>query len=84
MANVLEVAWCANISLRQFLPLALHLLLLLVKATMHHVVHVGIVVEAHIVYLRILDVHRRHWQRGSIWWITPFLGFLLSSAEQFM
>lgn len=84
MANVLEVAWGPNISLCQFLPLALHLLFLLVKATVHHVVHVGIVVEAHIVYLRVLDVHRRHWQRGSIWWITPFLSFLLSSAEQFI
>lgn len=82
MADVLEIAGSPDVSLRQFLPLAFHLLLFLVKATVHHVVHVGIVMEAHIVNFWVLDVHRRHWQRGSIWWVTSFLGFLLSSAEE--
>lgn len=65
LQNSLEVAWCPNVSLCQLLPLALDLLFLLGKATVHHVIHVGIVVEAHVVYLRILDVHRRHRESGS-------------------
>lgn len=60
MTDVLKVARCPNVSLCQFLPLPFDLLFLLVKATVHHIIHVGIVVEAHVVYLRILDVHRRH------------------------
>lgn len=62
--DLLEIAGSADVSLGQFLPLAFDLLLFLVKATVHHVVHVGIVVEAHIVDFRVLDVHGRHWQRG--------------------
>lgn len=62
--DLLEIAGSPDVSLCQFLPLAFHLLLFLVKATMHHVVHVGIVMEAHIVNFWVLDVHCRHWQRG--------------------
>lgn len=80
MTDVLEIAWCPDVSLCQLLPLALDLLFFLVKATVHHVIHVRIVVEAHVVNLRILDVHRRHRESGSIWWVTPFLGFPLSSV----
>lgn len=82
MTDVLEVAWCPNVSLCQLLPLALDLLLLLVKATVHHVIHVGHI--KFVVYLGVLDVHRRHRESGSIWWITPFLSFPLSSVEQFV
>lgn len=76
MTDVLEVAWCPNVSLCQLLPLALDLLFLLVNATVHNVIHVGIVVEAHVVDLWILDVHRRHRESGS--------SFPLSSVEQFV
>lgn len=62
--DLLEIAGSPDVSLCQFLPLAFHLLFFLVKATVHHVVHVGIVVEAHIVNFWVLDVHCRHWQRG--------------------
>lgn len=79
MANVLEVAGGSDVSLGQFLPLALNLYLLLVGV--HYIVHVRIL-KTYIVDLWVLDVHRRHRQRGSIWWVTPFLGFLLSSADQ--
>lgn len=81
MTDVLEVAWCPNVSLRQ-LPTALALLFLLVKATVQHVILMGHI--KFVVYLGILDVHRCHQESGSIWWVTPFLSFPLSSVEQFV
>lgn len=63
LKDSLEVAWRSNVSLRQLLPLALDLLLLLVKATVHHVIHVGHIKL--VVYLGVLDVHRRHQESGS-------------------
>lgn len=71
MVHSLEVAGGAYVSLGELLPLALDFLLLLAEAAVQHVVDVvwlllllllmmvG-VVEAHIVDLRVLDVHCGH------------------------
>lgn len=56
----LEVAGGADVSLGQLLPFALGFLLLLGQAAVHHVVHVGVVVVAHIVDLRVLNVNSCH------------------------
>lgn len=95
MANVLEVAWCADVRFGQFLLLAFGFLVFPVKrAVAEHVVEVvGLldlrlvmvgVVEAHVVDLWVLDVHCGHRQRRTISRITPFLRFPLSAIEEVM
>lgn len=81
MTDVLEVAWCADISLRQLLLLAFGLLVLPAQAAVaQHVVDMirllmamG-VVESDIIDLRVLDVHCGHEQCRAC--------FSLSSVEQ--
>lgn len=68
--DLLEVAWRANIGLRQLLLLAFGLLLLPAQAAVaQHVVDVirlavG-VVESNAIDLRVLDVHCGHGQRRA-------------------
>lgn len=100
MADVLEVAWRADVCFGQFLLLAfgflvfsveravaehvvevVRLLDLLLRLVVAVVVVVG-VVEAHVVDLRVLDVHCGHRQRRTISRITPFLRFPLSAVEE--
>lgn len=91
VTDVLEVAGSADVGFGQLLLLAFGLLVLSGQAAMaQHVVDVirlllvavG-VVEADIVDLRVLDVHRGHvWQSWTIFRVTSFVGFTLPSVEQ--
>lgn len=89
VADVLEVAGCADVRFGQLLLLAFGFLVLPAQAAVaEHVVEVVRllvavrVVEADIVYLWILDVHCGHRQRWTISRVTPFLRFALSAVQQ--
>lgn len=89
MTDVLEVAGCADVSLGQLLLLAFGLFVLPGQAAVaQHVVKVvrllvavG-VVESDTVDFWVLDVHCGHGQSQTIFRVTSFLCFPLSSVEQ--